>query len=129
MVRPNSLSLMGRTRIVRDLLYWKTELERTNGSLTNNTQTDFVAMCLKHSDSKLIDFWYQTVGEWVLSRDSTSLPDTVTADTYLDYQVGLLLDGQETDYGFIVSPSLTVVLQRLESDPDVELAQLNPVIK
>jgi len=42
----------------------------------------------------------------VLSRTDTDIPTTITSDTYLDYQLGLLLDGHETDYGFIVAPSL-----------------------
>jgi len=55
-MRPDSLSRVERIRVPRDLIYWKTELERTNGTDTQSKQTTFIAVCLAMIDQELIDF-------------------------------------------------------------------------
>lgn len=96
-----------RTRIVRDVMHWKTELERGSGSEFDNEKFgEYLAMLQDFDDAKLMKHWYQTVGEWLTSYDYLSPPRGIEYEAYIDVQFGHLLAGNSTDYGFVVSVSL-----------------------
>lgn len=117
-MRPRSLSSRERKRVIRDIFYWKTELERTGGRRLEDPVA-FIDTCRDHDDEELVAVWYGTVGEWVLSRRDTTPPRTVDTDTFLNYQLGRLLNGDETAYGFIVNPSFEHLYAET-SEPDHE---------
>ncbi|SEO97634.1 hypothetical protein SAMN05216388_102538 [Halorientalis persicus] len=100
--RPEPLSEVQRQRIVRDIASWKCELERDSRSeFTHKDLVEFCNELLGLSDAQLYQRWDTTVGEWVLSRDAIVRPRTVDDETFLEYQLGLLLLGKETEYGFL----------------------------
>jgi len=100
--RPHPLTTVERERIVRDLASWKWELERNSESdFTDEDLVDFCNDLLRLSDAGLYRRWDNGVGEWVLSRDDVERPPTVDDETFLEYQLGLLLLGEETAYGFL----------------------------
>ena len=88
-----------RTRVITDLLNWYDEVEPT-GKIDVQERIEWLDT---HSDTELLKLWYKNVGEWVMTvpQRHAHIPSTVDNDIYCDYQIGLLIDGQETDYGFI----------------------------
>lgn len=91
-----------RRNIVKDILNWKNEYNRPRPA--DETDLDAYQDRLESTDnSGLVDWWYQTVGEWIAARDGCSPPSTVSFDTYLQYQLGLVIDGEfdETDHGYL----------------------------
>lgn len=100
-----TLSHQERERIIRDISHWKTELEYASG-LSDEELREFVEDLRREDDPGLIGRWKETVGEWLAHRGDLRIPRTVSFDTWVEYQFGLLLQGQETDYGYVVSVSI-----------------------
>lgn len=98
------LSSTDRERILTDIAHWKKELKlHGDGEFSADELAEYISTLQPLEDVALAKRWYETVGEWALSRSDTYHPPTVDEDTWLDYQFGLLLDGRETEYGFIVT--------------------------
>lgn len=105
--RPDPLSAVERERIVRDIACWKHELERnTPSDFTHEDLVEFCEELLGLSDTELYQRWDNTVGGWVLSRGAIERPQTVDDETFLEYQLGLLLNGEQTKYGFLNTVSI-----------------------
>jgi hypothetical protein len=101
-----NLSHVERRRIIRDHASWYAEgPDRTTRGIREHVRS-----LSKLNDDDLIRAWYDDVGEWVLSRRDVLLPRTLDEDTFLDSQLGRLLSGQETDYGFLNVISVSSVL-------------------
>jgi len=109
-----NLSKAERRRVLADIAHWKLELELDESDAPYDDVEAYVRDLTDHSDEDLLKRWYETVGEWALSRGADN-PRTVDQDTWLDYQLGLLLQGRETDYGFVVAISIESFLATPEA--------------
>ena len=122
---PNlNLSRVERRRIIRDHASWYAEgPDRTTRGIREHVQS-----LSNLKDDDLSRAWYDDVGEWVWSRRDVLLPRTLNEDTFLDSQLGRLLNGQETDYGFLNVISVSSVLDTTTStDQQSETTANTPV--
>lgn len=113
-----TLSTESRKNIVRDLSCWKQELERNNSDWADDEWRAWIETLADLSDSELCHWWFTHVGEWLASHDRIYVPSTVDFDDYLEYQFGHILDGVETDYGWITSCVLPDDINYEESVPN-----------
>lgn len=90
-----TLNHVERRRVIRDIASWFDESE------DKDCLTDYTQSLTKLSDQALMDEWFATVGEWAPTKENVSIPKTVDLDGWLDYQFGLLIEGKETEYGFL----------------------------
>jgi len=95
------LSLDHRYNVIRDIIHWRTEEHRDRSREINYTSK--VASLAELESTELLQYWAETVGKWVLSRSDFVAPCTLNREEWLIAQLGKLIDGQETDYGFVVS--------------------------
>jgi hypothetical protein len=117
-----NLSRTNRRTVLRDIASWKFELERNRGD-PDSDPVAYTQELTALTDAELVDRWYQTVGEWVLSRDDVFKPPTIDSYTFLDYQFGLLLmQDADTEYGFLNVVTLDGIIENglyatKEADP------------
>jgi hypothetical protein len=99
------LDSTNREHIISDILTWKVELEWDNRNFDDSDVTQYRNELEALDHTALCNWWKDTVGEWIASRQDCVSPPTVDVDTYIDYQLGLVIDGRqdETDYGFIIA--------------------------
>ena len=93
-----------RENVINDILRWKLELEMDNNDFEHSDFLAYSQELERRSDSELCTRWMDNVGEWVASRHDCAPPATVDFETYIEYQLGLVIDGrlEDTDYGYIV---------------------------
>jgi hypothetical protein len=97
--------------ILRDIASWKFELGRDNND-PDREPAEYINEATELSDAALVRHWYDTVGEWILSRHDVRKPPTIDSSMWLDAQLGrLLFQGVETDYGFLSVVNLSAVLE------------------
>jgi hypothetical protein len=99
------LSDAERRRVLTDIAHWKLELELDESDAPYDEVEAYVRDLTDLSDKDLLERWYETVGEWALSRGADN-PRTVDQNMWLDYQLGRLLQDRETDYGYVVAISI-----------------------
>lgn len=90
-----------RQRIVKDIARWKCELEMDQ-EFTHLDLDEFVSMLREKSDDELESHWYDTVGEWLSSRTDLEVPPEQDFEAWIEAQFRRLVDGQRTDYGFVI---------------------------
>lgn len=124
-----------RYQIINDVLRWKLEYEKDRAFPPEELQK-FVDLLRSKTDSELKAFWETTVGEWLASRgdlefrykaekprivewyeclspkESPTEPgEKIDFDHWLELQFQKLINGLETDYGFIIQVDLEPPLQ------------------
>lgn len=102
-----------RDRIKRDILQWRTESELTGGgSFEFDEYLDELQSC---SDEELRDWWWSSVGEWLLSRSDvydeflsqveTENEEVVELhDDFIEFVAGQfdrVVAGEELSYGYL----------------------------
>lgn len=116
-----------RDRIIIDIMHWKCELESDQDFPPEEFQS-FLEKLRSLNDKELKQFWEEHVGEWLASRDDlnfqaepdkpriiewhealttslngSDLPEQRDFDTWLDAQFEKLINGEPTDYGYVVN--------------------------
>lgn len=117
-------SPLERNRIIIDIMHRKCELEIDSEfqAALNNLRG--------LSDVELKQFWKEAVGEWLASRDDLSVrsgPDTsadADFDDWLDTQFEKLVNGELTDYGYIVTVDVQADTRDASPDFPVDLSTL-----
>lgn len=97
-----------RNRIIKDIARWKCELE-IDQEFDHDDLTAFISSLRDHSDIELKSHWQDTVGEWVASRTDLDIPPAQDFTSWLTNQFHRLVNGQQTDYGFIIDVTLPPV--------------------
>ena len=89
----------GRRRVIEDLVRWKIEYERFEiGDGEIAAWRDHLEA---KDDDELAATYRGTVGEWLCSRSDLDFGG-LNGGEFVDEQYERLLDGRETDYGYIV---------------------------
>jgi hypothetical protein len=127
---PSTFSREERNRIIADIMHWKCELMMDREFPPEDFQC-FVEKLRELDDAGLKKFWEEHVGEWLASRSDLDM-DVSTVDNrivdwheclsagvtgeeptnktdfdeWLDNQFQKLVNGQDTDYGYVVSVSV-----------------------
>lgn len=93
-----------RRNIINDILRWKLELEMDNNDFSGEQFDEYKHELETTSATELCEWWMGNVGEWVASRQDCVPPVTIDFETYIDYQLGLVIDGRldDLDYGYLV---------------------------
>ena len=110
----DQLELEERNLLIRDMAHWFAELHMNRRG--DPDYESFVQELQALSDTELLRRWNRSVGEWVLGRDDIYIPRTLNDQTWLRGQVGRLLDGKDTEYGYVVSISIDRYLNSPESE-------------
>lgn len=124
------LSDKQRNRIITDIMHWKCELEMDQEFPPEEFQS-FVDDLRALGDAELKSFWEENVGEWLASRSDleievepdkpsiiewhdcltagvpgTSSTQEVDFEEWLETQFEKLINGDGTDYGYVVNVSV-----------------------
>lgn len=101
------LSSTERQRISSDIVHLSAEQTRCGDETwTGSDCRDLVGTLTELDTIALVDRWLQTVGQWIIERDDCHPPTGCDYEDYLAVQLGKLIDGRDTDYGFVVSISV-----------------------
>ncbi|SEO99362.1 hypothetical protein SAMN05216388_102619 [Halorientalis persicus] len=95
------LSFDNRYNVIEDIVHW--EAEQKMGAAEEWDPEPLITDLAERDSTELLHYWAETVGEWVLSREDFTAPCTFSRVEWLAAQLGKVIDGRETDYGFVVS--------------------------
>lgn len=101
MVPNGGLSSAQRRYIQCDIARWKLELEMAN-SFTTSELSHYITELQELEDTTLVRWWMDNVGEWVASRRDLDVPLDVDMEDWIEDQFAVLIDGEATEYGFVV---------------------------
>lgn len=97
-----------RERVQRDILQWRTESEITGGE--EFEFDEYLAELQSCSDEDLCNWWWSSVGEWVMSRSDMYdefLREKESGDNFEEFsefvedQFGRVVSGEECAYGYL----------------------------
>ena len=94
----NGPSENGRQRVIDDLVRWKIECERFG--IDDEEIAAWREQLKEKDDAELAATYRGTVGEWLCSRSDLDFGG-LDAGEFVDEQYERLLDGRETDYGYV----------------------------
>lgn len=105
MIPEDGLDSTQRRHIQRDIARWKLELEMAN-SFTTSELSHYISELREMEDTTLVRWWMDNVGEWVASRRDLDVPPEVDMEDWIEDQFAVLIDGEATEYGFVVDVEL-----------------------
>lgn len=92
-------------RIVRDIASWELDSAVTAGTEVEHTLEDVRELFRDEDLEELIDYWFATVGEWVLSRQDIFERNPVYGrmedDEILGCELVRVATGKPTTYGYL----------------------------
>lgn len=94
-----------RERIVRDIASYELESAVTAGVEVDHTLEDVRELFRDEEFEELVDYWFVTVGEWVLSRQDIyeRKPEyqEMDGDDILGCELAKVAIGKPTTYGYL----------------------------
>lgn len=89
-------------RVIEDIASWKNESKR--GKLSVNKLREYIRELSKLEMGTLHEIWFDTVGQWLLSRHEIGPVDN--RDEWLTGQFNAVKTCSQTDYGYVRGVSL-----------------------